>query len=246
MKIAIIGGTSIQKLPIRYREQAVSTPYGDVVVFKGKLKEGIEVIFLSRHGVLSADDPGDINYRANVYALYQIGVTHAISVTSVGACDYSFQPGEYCLINDFIDFTKTRPVSFEREHRKALHTVMEKVFSPALNEMLQELIHQHGLPYGGRAVYACTEGPRFETAAECRALRSLGAQVIGQTIVPEAPLCSDLGIEYAAIGLVTNYCTGMTGVVNDEVIDTVMDKNRDNIFSICFNLIRRMMIVPEA
>ena len=245
MKIAIIGGTSIQKLPIRYREQAVSTPYGDVVVFKGKLKEGIEVIFLSRHGVLSADDPGDINYRANVYALHQIGVTHAISVTSVGACDYSFQPGEYCLINDFIDFTKTRPSSFEREHRKALHTGMENVFSPELNEMLQELIHQHGLPYGGRAIYACTEGPRFETAAESRAMRSLGAQVVGQTIVPEAPLCRDLGIEYAAIGLVTNYCTGMTGVVNDEVIDSVMDKNRDNIFAICFDLIRRLLIVPK-
>ena len=64
MKIAIIGGTNIETLPIRYREQAVSTPYGDVVVFKGKLKEGNEVIFLSRHGVLYARDPGEINYRA--------------------------------------------------------------------------------------------------------------------------------------------------------------------------------------
>ena len=66
MKIAIIGGTNIETLPIRYREQAVSTPYGDVVVFKGKLKEGNEVIFLSRHGVLYAHDPGEINYRANI------------------------------------------------------------------------------------------------------------------------------------------------------------------------------------
>ena len=246
MKIAIIGGTNIETLPIRYREQAVSTPYGDVVVFKGKLKEGNEVIFLSRHGILYAHDPGDINYRANVYALHQIGVTHAIGVTSVGACDYSMRLGEYCLINDFMDFTKGRPSSFEREHRPALHTGMENVFSESLNNVLEELIRQHGFPYSGRAVYACLEGPRFETAAEARALRMLGAQVVGQSIVPEAPLCRDLGIEYAALGMITNYSTGMTGVVNDVVIEHVMDENREDIFTLCFDLIRRMTTYADA
>lgn len=245
MRIAIIGGTNIETLPIRYREQAVSTPYGDVVVFRGTLKEGNEVIFLSRHGVLYAHDPGDINYRANVYALHQIGVTHAISVTSVGACDYSLRPGEYCLINDFMDFTKGRASSFEREHRATLHTGMENVFSETLNSTLEELIRQLGLPYSGRATYACTEGPRFETAAEIRALRTLGAQVVGQTVVPEAPLCRDLGIEYAALGLITNYCTGMTGVVTDVVIEHVMDENREDIFRLCFDLIRRMTTYVE-
>ena len=239
MKIAIIGGTNIETLPIRYREQAVSTPYGDVVVFKGKLKEGNEVIFLSRHGVLYARDPSEINYRANIYALHQIGVT------SVGACDYALHLGEYCLINDFLDFTKQRYSSFEREHRKDLHTVMDNVFSSSLNETLEELISQHGLPYSGRAVYACMEGPRFETPAEARAIRMLGGQVVGQTIIPEAPLCRDLGMEYAALGLITNYCTGMTGVVNDVVIEHVMDENREDIFDLCFDLIRRMTTYTE-
>ncbi len=245
MKIAIIGGTNIETLPIRYREQAVSTPYGDVVVFKGKLKEGNEVIFLSRHGVLYARDPGEINYRANIYALHQIGVTHVIGITSVGACDYSLHLGEYCLINDFLDFTKQRYSSFEREHRIDLHTVMDNVFSNSLNETLEELISQHGLPYSGRAVYACMEGPRFETPAEARAIRMLGGQVVGQTIIPEAPLCRDLGMEYAALGLITNYCTGMTGVVNDVVIEHVMDENRADIFDLCFDLIRRMTTYNE-
>jgi 5'-methylthioadenosine phosphorylase len=245
MKIAIIGGTNIETLPIRYREQAVSTPYGDVVVFKGKLKEGNEVIFLSRHGVLYARDPGEINYRANIYALHQIGVTHVIGITSVGACDYSLHLGEYCLINDFLDFTKQRYSSFEREHRIDLHTVMDNVFSNSLNDTLEELISQHGLPYSGRAVYACMEGPRFETPAEARAIRMLGGQVVGQTIIPEAPLCRDLGMEYAALGLITNYCTGMTGVVNDVVIEHVMDENRADIFDLCFDLIRRMTTYNE-
>ncbi len=245
MKIAIIGGTNIETLPMRYREQAVSTPYGDVVVFKGKLKEGNEVIFLSRHGVLYANDPSNINYRANIYALHQIGVTHVIGVSSVGACDYALHLGEYCLINDFIDFTKMRYSSFEREHRKDLHTGMEDVFSSSLNDTLEELIQQHGLPYSGRAVYACMEGPRFETAAETRAIRMLGGQVVGQTIIPEAPLCRDLGMEYAALSLITNYCTGMTGLVNDVVIEHVMDENRDDIFELCFDLIRRMTTYTE-
>lgn len=245
MKIAIIGGTNIETLPMRYREQAVSTPYGDVVVFKGKLKEGNEVIFLSRHGVLYARDPGEINYRANIYALHQIGVTHVIGITSVGACDYALHLGEYCLINDFLDFTKQRYSSFEREHRIDLHTVMDNVFSNSLNDTLEELISQHGLPYSGRAVYACMEGPRFETPAEARAIRMLGGQVVGQTIIPEAPLCRDLGMEYAALGLITNYCTGMTGVVNDVVIEHVMDENRADIFDLCFDLIRRMTTYTE-
>ena len=245
MKIAIIGGPNIETLPIRYREQAVSTPYGDVVVFKGKLKEGNEVIFLSRHGVLYARDPSEINYRANIYALHQIGVTHVIGITSVGACDYALHLGEYCLINDFLDFTKQRYSSFEREHRKDLHTVMDNVFSSSLNETLEELISQHGLPYSGRAVYACMEGPRFETPAEARAIRMLGGQVVGQTIIPEAPLCRDLGMEYAALGRITNYCTGMTGVVNDVVIEHVMDENREDIFDLCFDLIRRMTTYTE-
>ena len=245
MKIAIIGGTNIETLPMRYREQAVSTPYGDVVVFKGKLKEGNEVIFLSRHGILYARDPGEINYRANIYALHQIGVTHVIGITSVGACDYALHLGEYCLINDFLDFTKQRYSSFEREHRIDLHTVMDNVFSNSLNDTLEELISQHGLPYSGRAVYACMEGPRFETPAEARAIRMLGGQVVGQTIIPEAPLCRDLGMEYAALGLITNYCTGMTGVVNDVVIEHVMDENRADIFDLCFDLIRRMTTYTE-
>ena len=245
MKIAIIGGTNIETLPMRYREQAVSTPYGDVVVFKGKLKEGNEVIFLSRHGVLYARDPGEINYRANIYALHQIGVTHVIGITSVGACDYALHLGEYCLVNDFLDFTKQRYSSFEREHRIDLHTVMDNVFSNSLNDTLEELISQHGLPYSGRAVYACMEGPRFETPAEARAIRMLGGQVVGQTIIPEAPLCRDLGMEYAALGLITNYCTGMTGVVNDVVIEHVMDENRADIFDLCFDLIRRMTTYTE-
>ena len=238
MKYAIIGGTNMEALPIPYREEAIGTPYGDVVIFRGMLDCGQEVIFRYRHGVLFRHDPPDINYRANIYAMHMLGVTHIIGLSAVGACDYGFKLGTVCLINDFIDLTKNRPVSFEREHRLALHTGMEDVCNPELNDALEQLILQRKIPYSGRAIYACVEGPRFETAAEVRMIRMLGAQIIGMTLVPEAPLARELGMNYSAIGIVTNYSTGMTSYVTDDGIGCVMNEMRDQVLDICFDLIK--------
>ena len=104
------------------------------------------MIFLSRHGVLYRADPPDINYRANIYALHSLGVTHIIGLSSVGACDYAYKLGTVCLINDFIDFTKSRIHSFDREHRQALHTGMEDVCCPDLNDALEQMILARELP----------------------------------------------------------------------------------------------------
>jgi len=238
MKYAIIGGTNMDTLPIPFYEDAISTPYGDIVLYRGNLDCGTEIIFRSRHGVLFRQDPPEINYRANIYALHMLGVTHVLGLSSVGACDYGIKVGNVCLINDFIDLTKSRPSSFLREHRSTLHTGMEDVFSPELNDSLEKLILKANIPYSGRAVYACTEGPRFETAAEIRMIRILGAQITGMTLVPEAPLARDLGMQYAAIGMVTNYCTGMTSYVTDDDIGSVMSAMRESVFNLCFSLIR--------
>ena len=238
MKFAIIGGTNIESLPIPYTEEAIGTPYGDVVIYRGKLECGQEVIFRFRHGVLFHHDPANINYRANIYAMHMLGVTHIIGLSSVGACDYGFKVGTVCLVNDFIDMTKKRPASFEQEHRLALHTGMEDVFSPELNDELEHLILSKKMPYSGRAIYCCTEGPRFETAAEVGMFRMFGAQIIGQTLVPEAPLARDLGIHYAAVGIISNYGTGMMSVVTDDSIGSVMQEMRDDVFNLCFELIQ--------
>ena len=239
MRLAIIGGTNIETPPIPYHEEAISTPYGDVAIYRGELPDGGEVIFRSRHGVFSYSDPPHINYRANVFALDKIGVTHAIGITSVGACDFSYKLGTLCLMSDFLDFTKTRPSSFDREHRKNLHTGMEEVFNTPFNDTLEQLILKRGIPYSGRAIYACTEGPRFETAAEIRMYRMLGAQVTGMTLIPEAPLCRDLGLTYAAIGIISNHCTGMSGYVTDAGISEVMGSIRQSVFDLCFDYIRQ-------
>lgn len=241
MRYAVIGGTNIETPPIPYREEAISTPYGDVVLFRGKMPNGHEIIFRTRHGVLNPHDPGQINYRANAFALDKIGVSNVIGITSVGACDFSYKLGTLCLLTDFMDFTKARPVSFDREYRRFVHTGMEEVFNPVMNDRLEKLIGEMGIPYSGRAIYACTEGPRFETAAEIRALRMLGAQVTGMTVVPEAPLFAELGIKYASIGIISNRCTGMTSYVTDEEIGVVMAGIRHNVFELCFEFIGREM-----
>lgn len=238
MKFAIIGGTNIETLPIPYYEQAVSTPYGDAVVCHGQLEDGNEVLFLPRHGVLNDVDSCRINYRANIFALHQLGVTNVIGITRVGTCDYTFKLGSVCLVTDFIDFTRSRKSAFYREHRIARHVSMENVFSPAMIEALERCISESHLPYSGRTVYACTEGPRFETAAEVRMLRMLGAQVVGMVMVPEAPLCRQLGMEYAGVGIVSNYCTGMSGELRDESIAKIVKEHRADVFKLCFDFIR--------
>ena len=239
MKCAIVGGSNMETLPLPYREEVVATPYGDVVLFCAQLDDGHEVLFRSRHGVLYSQDPPHVNYRANMYALHLLGVTHIVGVTTVGACDYALRLGSICLVSDFIDFTRARPATFERSHRLFEHTGMEDVFDPGLNDALERLILSRGIAYSGRAVYACTEGPRFETAAEARMLRMLGAQIVGMTLVPEAPLARDLGMKYASIATIGNYCTGMSAAVTDEGIGEIVSAMRSEIFELCFDLIRQ-------
>ena len=236
MKLAVIGGTNVDTLSIPYRERAVTTPYGDAVVLFAKLENGKDFLFMSRQDVLTPRDPGQINYRANIYALHKLGVTHVIGLTPVGTCDYTFHLGSFCLVSDFLDFTKSRPSSFSMQHRSTRHTGMEDVFNPELCDRIEKLILKRGYPYAGRTIYACTEGPRFETAAEIRMIRMLGAQTTGMVLVPEAPLCRDLGMEYAAIGIIANYCTGMTAEVTDTGIDEIMKNRREELFDLLFEL----------
>ena len=240
MKFGIIAGTYFESIPEPYTERSISTPYGDIVVQEKQLEGGKTVYFLKRHGVFYEHEPSRINYRANIYGMHKLEVTHLIGLSNVGACDYTFKLGSFCTLSDFLDFTKDRSTSFERKHRLSLHTPMDDVFDPELTDALENLISEEGHAYSGRAVYACTEGPRFETAAEVRMLRMLGAQVIGMTIVPEAPLARSIGLKYAGLGLITNYATGMIPEVRDENIKEMIEGHKAQALEICFSLIRNM------
>ncbi|HPF53959.1 MAG TPA: MTAP family purine nucleoside phosphorylase [Eubacteriales bacterium] len=237
MKYAIIGGSTIEALTLPYEILHIETPYGDVDVVEACALDGTQFCFLTRSGFFDRKDACDVNYRANIFALKECGVTNIISISNVGTCDYSHKIGSSCLLCDFIDFTRGRQSSFLREHRVTKHAGMENVFDDVMNDELEALMVRDDVPYSGRVIYAGANGPRFETSAEVRMLRMLGAQVVGLTIVPEAPLAAEIGIAYASIGIISNYATGMAADLTEESIVEVVDAYKGRAFQIALKLI---------
>ncbi len=237
MKFAIIGG-DFERLSLPCRQEIVETPYGRAEMNHVTLDDGTQFIHLNRHNLNEKKDARDCNFRANMFGLFMRDVTHVVSLSSVGTCDYTHKLGSYCLVSDFIDFTHARENSFEREHRHVIHAGMEDVFDPTLNDALERIMLEQKVPYAGRVVYAGFNGPRFETAAESRMMRMLGAQVVGMVLVPEAPLAAEIGLKYASIGIISNYSTGMTAEVTFDDISRVTNQNRDRAFAIAIDLIR--------
>ena len=239
MKFAIIGG-DFEKLSLPNTPHIIETPYGRAELSEVTLPNGTSFVHLNRHNLNERKDARDCNFRANIFALYMMEVTHIISLSSVGTCDYTHKLGSYCLVADFIDFTHARENSFEREHRHVVHAGMENVFDPWLTDTLEQLMLKEEAPYAGRVIYAGFNGPRFETAAESRMMRMLGAQVVGMVLVPEAPLAAELGIAYASIGIISNYSTGMTGEITFDDINRVTNQNKDRAFRIAIELIEKL------
>jgi len=239
MKFAIIGGGA-ENLPSPYTEREVETPYGTVKIAEISLKNGKQCLAIPRNSLLQKKDSRDVNYRGNVYGLSQLGATHVIGISCVGACDYAQKLGSLCLLTDFLDFTRCRPNTFDYEHRLVSHAGMEEVFCAALNDVLEREILTSGLPYAGRVIYAGTDGPRFETASEVRMFRMLGAQVIGMDVLPEAPLAAERNLHYASIGIIANYATGMAFGVTDTDIEKVNDEKKGETVSMILRLIENM------
>ena len=239
MKFAIIGCNSEDAITYPYHAEMVTTPYGTARVIHATLPGGREVDFLTRHSICLQEDAFETNFRANIFALYLCGVTHIISISVMGTCDYSFQLGSFCLVSDFIDFTRMREPSFRIEHRLVRHAGMDEVFDPGITDALESVIEEEKIPYEGRVNYACVDGPRYETAAEARMMRGLDAQVIGITLVPEAPLCREVCIKYASIGIIARYATGMDQDVTDEDLLRISAQHKGRALDVALKAIER-------
>ena len=225
MTIAIIGGTGLYALGTG-KPEIVPTPYGDATLLLLQLA-GRDVAFLARHGRDHALPPHRVNYRANIWALHALGVREVVATQSVGSMNKEMAPGDFVVLSQFIDWTKGRASTFfDGETGPVLHVDVTQPYCPEVaarllqaGEFLEDRVH-------GAGVYACTEGPRFETAAEIRALRLLGADVVGMTNVPEAVLAREAGLCYAAICIVCNWGAGMTEfpLTHQEVLDTMTEQ----------------------
>jgi len=210
--IGIIGGSGLYEIDGIEDAQwiAIDTPWGapsDEVLF-GRLG-GVEVRFLPRHGRGHRLPPSDINARANIDALKRAGCTDLLAISSVGSLREELAPGQFAVVEQFIDRTVARPASFFGPGCVA-HVSMAEPVCPRLSDMAAAAVGAAGgtiQALGGRwgATYLAMEGPQFSTRAESRLFREWGADVIGMTAMPEARLAREAELPYALLGMVTDY-----------------------------------------
>jgi 5'-methylthioadenosine phosphorylase len=206
MKFAIIGGTGVYDVASKIRVEQVTTPFGKVEVDIQNI-QGKDIIFLARHGKRHNTPPHMINYRANLWALKELGVKFVYATAAVGSCNLNYKPGDIVVFNDFLDFTKLRPVTFYDGKEGVIHASMADPYCQNLRKLFSTAAKEEGVKVAGEGVYVCTEGPRFETPAEIRMYQKIGGDVVGMTNVPEVVLAKELEMCYAAAGIITNWCT---------------------------------------
>ena len=213
--LAIVGGTGLTQLANLEvtRRQVVRTPWGEPsgpVTF-GRVN-GRDVLFLARHGYGHSMPPHMVNYRANIWALKDQGATTVVSVASVGGIRADLGPGVIAIPHQIIDYTWGRKSTFfDGDERGVVHVDFTHPYTQEVRLRCLEAAHgaEQGVLDGG--VYACTQGPRLETAAEIDRLERDGADMVGMTGMPEAVLARELELPYAAIAVVANFAAGRAG-----------------------------------
>lgn len=210
--LAIIGGTGLTQLAnleILHR-QVMRTPYGEPsgpVTF-GNLRQH-EVMFLARHGYGHTIPPHEVNYRANLWALKDQGATRIVSVASVGCIRADLSPGDIVVPDQIIDYTHGRAFTyFDGRDRLVKHIDFTLPYTPKLRQQILDAARRASETFLDGGVYAATQGPRLETAAEINRLERDGADMVGMTGMPEASLARELGMGYAAIAVVVNHAAG--------------------------------------
>jgi 5'-methylthioadenosine phosphorylase len=226
--VCVVGGSGFYDLLTKPKEISVSTPFDSTpVTLYHQSQNEKEVYFLPRHGGKHSIPPHKINFKANVYALHSLGITRVIATSAVGSLLPEAKPGNYVLLDQFIDFV--RPITFfdgdfsielpnGRKISGVVHTDMSDPYCSEIRRIAYKILKKDETHLGG--TYATAMGPRFETPAEIKAFKHLGASVVGMTNSSEAILCREIGICYGVIAVVTNYAAGLQSSVNhQEVLD---------------------------
>jgi 5'-methylthioadenosine phosphorylase len=210
-EIGILGGSGLYQMGAleNVREHLIDTPYGkpsDVLV-SGQI-DGINVVFLARHGRGHRLIPSEVPYRANIHALKQCGVRYLLSFSAVGSLREDMAPLDMVLPDQFIDMTRRRENTFFGQgvvaHVSMAHPVCAQV-SDALARAVAEVAAQDPVTLHRGGTYVCIEGPQFSSLAESHWYRSMGASIIGMTNMPEARLAREAQIAYATLAMVTDY-----------------------------------------
>lgn len=206
-KLGIIGGSGLYNMEGLEDSKwiKVNTPWGSPSdeILQAKLK-GKEIFFLPRHGREHKINPSNINFRANIDALKQLGVTDILSMSAVGSLKENLEPGKFVIVDQFIDRTFARVKTFFDKEIVA-HVSMAKPTSPGLMKTCEKVLKKLNIPFQKGGTYLVMEGPQFSTLAESNLYRSWGLDVIGMTNMPEAKLAREAEIRYATVAMVTDF-----------------------------------------
>ncbi len=218
-----MAGTGLEMLFKSVERISLETPYG--FAFASKVAcVGKHVFLMYRHGVEHTLPPHSVNYRANMWSLRELGVKRMIATSTVGSMNRRMKPGDYVVVDQFIDFTKSRRCTFHDGQERVVHTDMSQPYDRRMRRVLLASAKENGLPVHDGGVYVCTEGPRYETPAEIEMFRRLGGDVVGMTGVPEVVLANELGIAYASLAIVTNWAAGIQKEISHQEVSRLMKR----------------------
>jgi 5'-methylthioadenosine phosphorylase len=208
--IGIIGGSGLDNPDIlsNPRDEKVATQYGEPSsALKHGIIDGVQVVLLARHGREHTIPPTQVNYRANIAALKAAGCTHIVASTAVGSLREEIRRGDLVIIDQFIDFTKQRKMTFHESfsQHNPVHCPMADPYDSRLRKILIDECKSRGYPFHDHGVVVTIEGPRFSTRAESLMFRTLGADIINMSIATETILANEIGIPYAAVAMSTDY-----------------------------------------
>lgn len=231
-KIGIIGGSGLDDLKIlkRPKEIELKTPFGKP---SDKLITGLlgekEVVVLARHAKGHNINPSRIPFRANIWALKKLGCTHILATTACGSLKEELKPGYLVFIDQFIDFTRQRMLTFF--DNKVIHTPMAEPFDLSLRKILIKAAQKLKLNYCPKGTIITIEGPRFSTKAESQVFRTWGADLINMSTVPEVTLANELKIPYQTIAMVTDYDCWRKGekTVSFDLVMKRMEENAEKV-----------------
>jgi len=245
VKIGIIGGSGLDDPDIlkEPKDKELKTKFGNSLVKEGKISD-VSVALIARHGRKHTIPPTQVNYRANIEALKQAGCTHIIATTACGSLRKEIDRGHFVILDQFIDFTRLRKLSFfeEFEANKPTHTPMAEPFSSNLRKLLISTCKELKLKFHEKGTVITIEGPRFSTKAESKMFQSWGADVINMSIAPECILANEAGIPYAAIAMSTDYDCIFDDVptVTWEEILRVFKENADKMIKLLIHTIPKV------
>lgn len=260
VKIAVIGGSGLYALLDKPKREVLRTPFGSTPQIEVGNIDGTEVAFLPRHAAPGKKEskhsvpPHLVNFRANIYGLRMLGVERIFASNACGAINPDIKPGSLVVLDQFIDMTKSRERTFydgitpikvwqgRPSIDRFVHIDVTQPFCTELRKTLIEACENADVPYFSEGTYICTDGPRFETLAEIKAFRILGADIVGMTLVPESILARELSMCYASIGLVTNWAAGISKT--KITVKEVLEISRNNIEKVREIFKRAIRAVP--